>query len=401
MEFTVGKDSAGALDLEQQPRVRVGCRLCGSNQSRLVCSAQDIAAQQRFLQSFYRSRWSQQDEATATDRLTFTQDYATAIVACEDCGLLYRNPRPPSRAVTRAYETEQYDDDYLCAEHETQRAWARTKLPLLAKYLSHSVKRSQRPRILEVGSFVGGFLLEGQQQGWDMIGVDPGRDVAAFCRQRGLPIFEGTLGEARFTPGSFDAVVVWNTFDQLPDPRTLLDEATPLLRNGGLLVLRVPNGACFDWMIRWHARVPRMLRRALDVAMACNNLLTFPYLYGYSANHLERLTEPFGFRLAACVPDQVVSTPEGHLTWWALAEERAVKALFRAIAALWRDDTSGRYRSSPWLDCIFERACVDERPATEIGLGVVPVYSPLVFKDTGLNARGIGGIGKEASYESF
>jgi len=74
-----------------------------------------------------------------------------------------------------------------------------------------------------------------------MVGVDPGHDVAAFCRERGLPIFEGTLDEARFTPGSFDAVVVWNTFDQLPDPRPLLQQAVVLLRNGGVLVLRVPN----------------------------------------------------------------------------------------------------------------------------------------------------------------
>ncbi|HEU4504887.1 MAG TPA: hypothetical protein VFR79_08655, partial [Nitrospira sp.] len=85
MESTVRKDSAEVLDLEQQPRVLVGCRLCGSQQSRLVCSAQDIAAQHRFLEAFYRSRWSKQDPATATDRVNFTQDYATAIVACRDC----------------------------------------------------------------------------------------------------------------------------------------------------------------------------------------------------------------------------------------------------------------------------------------------------------------------------
>jgi SAM-dependent methyltransferase len=97
--------------------------------------------------------------------------------------------------------------------------------------------------VLEVGSFAGGFLLEGQEQGWDMVGVDPGRDVAAFCRARGLPIFEGTLEETRFMPGSFDAVVVWNTFDQMPDPRPVLERAVLLLRNGGILVLRVPNGA--------------------------------------------------------------------------------------------------------------------------------------------------------------
>lgn len=378
----------GALDLERQPRELVGCRVCGSARSHLICSAQDIEAQHRFLESFYRSHWSKQDSTTATDRVHFTQDYATAIVVCTDCGLLYRNPRPPAQAVTKAYTAEHYDERYLRAELEAQQRWARAKIPFLARSFAKSVKRS-RPRVLEIGSFVGGFLLEGQKQGWDMVGVDPGQDVTAFCRKRGLPVFEGTLEEAHFTPGSFDAVVVWNTFDQLPDPRILLEQAVLLLRNGGFLVLRVPNGACFAWMLWLRALTPSRFRRPLDVAMACNNLLTFPYLYGYSARQLELLTEPFGFRLAACVPDQVVSAPAGHLTWWGVAEERTVKALFRLIATLWPDDRFLRYRSAPWLDCLFERACTDiEREESKLGLGVVPVYSPLVFGDTGLKPTG-------------
>jgi SAM-dependent methyltransferase len=384
MESIVGKDRAGAVDLERQPRVRVGCRVCGSTGYRLICSPQDIAAQQRFLESFYRSHWSRQDAATATDRIHFTQDYSTAIVSCTDCGLLYRNPRPAEHAVTQAYATERYEDDYLRAELDTQQRWASTKIPLVARHLAKGPRRSP-PRILEVGSFVGGFLLEGLKQDWDMVGVDPGHDVAAFCRDRGLPVFEGTLEEARFAPGSFDAVVVWNTFDQLPDPRPLLEQAVVLLRNGGLLVVRVPNGACFEWMLRIRSLLPSKLRRPLDVAMACNNLLTFPYLYGYSARQLERLTEPYGFRLAACVPDEVVFTPPGQLALWALAEERAVKTLFHVIAMLWPDDRSRLYRSAPWLDCVFERACTDVKcEDSQMGLGVVPVYSPLVFEDTGL-----------------
>ena len=379
----VGQASSKALDLERQTRVAVGCRLCGSRQCRLVCSEQDIGAQHAFLQSFYRSRWSRQDAATATDRVKFTQDYATAVVACEECGLLYRNPRPAAQAVSEAYETEHYDERYLRAELQTQEAWAHTKVPLVAKYLAGR-RKPARPRVLEIGSFVGGFLLEGLKQGWDMVGVDPGRDVAAFCRERGLPIFEGTVEDAGFPPGSFDAIVVWNTFDQLPDPRPLLDQAVVLLRNGGVLVIRVPNGACFAWMMRLRAHLPGMLRRPLDVAMACNNLLTFPYLYGYSPDQLLRLTAPYGFRLAACVSDQVVSAPPGHLAWWALAEERTVKAMFRAIAALWPDSRTRRYRTSPWLDIVFERPCADPRETDrKFNLGVVPVYSPLVFEDTG------------------
>ena len=117
-----------------------------------MCSEWDIAAQHAFLRSFYRSRWSKQDAATATDRVNFTQDYATAVVACEGCGLLYRNPRPAARAVSEAYQTEHYDERYLRAELQTQQAWAHTKVPLVEKYLANSTRR---PRVLEVGSFVG------------------------------------------------------------------------------------------------------------------------------------------------------------------------------------------------------------------------------------------------------
>ena len=89
------------------------------------------------------------------------------------------------------------------------------------------------------------------------------------------------------------------------------------------------------------------------------------------------------------MPDQVVSTPPDHLAWWAVAEERTVKAIFRVIAALWPDDRSGRYRSAPWLDCVFERGCTDrEREDPKMSLGVVPVYSPLVFEETGLKYPG-------------
>ena len=388
MRSNHGQARSGALHLERQPRMSVGCRLCGSQRCRLVCSEQDIAAQHAYLKSFYQSRWSRQDAATATDRVNFTQDYATAVVACEECGLLYRSPRPSAQAVSEAYETEHYDEQYLLAELQTQQAWAHTKIPLVEKHLSRTCK-SSRPRVLEIGSFVGGFLAEGLKQGWDMLGVDPGRDVAGFCRDRGLPIFEGRMEDARFPAGSFDAIVVWNTFDQLPDPRPLLEQAVLLLRNGGVLVIRVPNGACFASMMQLRALLPHRLRRLLEVAMAFNNLLTFPYLYGYSADQLLRLTAPYGFRLADCVPDQVVSAPAGQLAWWALAEERSVKAIFQLLAALWPDRRSHRYRSSPWLDCVFERPCTDAQESDrKLNLGVVPVYSPLVFEDTGSKRRG-------------
>src|SRR5215216_6264792 len=149
MELARGRSED--LHLQGQPHVRVGCRLCGSNRSRLICSSRDIASQQKFLERFYRSHWSKQNAATATDRVRFTQDYATGIVVCVDCGLLYRNPRPPADVVERAYKTDHYDESYLRSEFEAQRVWAHKKVHMLQTHLKKVVRRT-RPRVLEIGS---------------------------------------------------------------------------------------------------------------------------------------------------------------------------------------------------------------------------------------------------------
>ena len=371
------------VDLAEQARICVGCRLCGSSHSRPVCSAEDLEAQRAWLASFYRRRWLVQNRAATEDRLSFTQNYATAIVACKECGLLYRNPRPRQQAIERAYRTDYYDDAYLRAEFEDQRTWFRSKIPVVTRNLPRIAAR-MAPRVLEIGSFVGGFLAEGMAAGWDVFGIDPGQDVVAFCRGQQLPVFQGTIEEARLAPASYDAIAVWNTFDQLPDPHALLRAAVPLLRDEGLLVVRVPNGACYEWAMSFRSHLPALLRGPLDAGLAWNNLLTFPYLYGYSAAQLIALTAPYGFRLRACLPDQLIPAPAGHLTWWARLEERTIKAMSRAGAYSWRDGASGRFRTAPWLDLYFERACaVDERTGPlAADLGLLPVYAPALLGQT-------------------
>lgn len=377
--------AAAETDPGEHAPVRVACVVCGSGSSRLVCSSHDIAEQRSCLERFYRRRWRKHDVTTATDRLRFTQNDSTGIAACTQCGLLYRCPRPPADAVAKAYENERYDGAYLWDEFEAQRAWSRAKIPIVEKLL-RDTNAGRRPRILEIGSFVGGFLAEGTAQGWDMFGIDPGRDVTAFCRGQRLPVFQGTIEEAPLPPARFDAVVIWNTFDQLPEPQALLKRSMVLLRGGGLLVIRVPNGACFDWVMSLRGTVPLRLRRLLDAALAWNNLLTFPYLYGYSPDLLSRLAEPYGFRVLACLPDQVEPVPAGHLKGWAAMEERATKWLCRLGAAAWR---GGRqFRSSPWFEMYFERACADaDASAAKVRLGIIPVYAPLAFEDTGSDCR--------------
>lgn len=356
----------------------VECVLCGSGRSRTICSATEMNAQRQYLTEFFRRRWRTQTAATAADRVAFTQDYTTDIVRCLECGLLYRNPRPRQEEIARAYRKDHYERPYLEMEFLNQRRWAKRKAPELSRHLRP--QKGLRVHVLEVGSFVGGLLAEGLSRGWDMFGVDPGDEVTDFCRTKALPVFHGTLEQARLHPERFDAVVIWNTFDQLPDPHPTLATAARLLRSGGVLTIRVPNGACFGWAMERSAGLPDPARRALYAALAWNNLLTFPYVYGYSRDTLIALTQAYGFRPIACLPDTVMPAPPRQTTWWAGLEAGMYQTLWRAG---WSGTSAERFARAPWLDLYFERAATDEPAAAQdLSLGLLPVYAPLALRQT-------------------
>lgn len=80
-------------------------------------------------------------------------------------------------------------------------------------------------RVLEDGSYTGAFLEAARDAGWRAIGVD----VVTYARSRGLQVVQGQLPELALPRASFDAVFVWNCFDQVPEPRPLLEAAEALL----------------------------------------------------------------------------------------------------------------------------------------------------------------------------
>jgi SAM-dependent methyltransferase len=145
-----------------------------------------------------------------------------------------------------------------------------------------------------------------------------------------------------------DAVAIWNTFDQMPEPEPVLAAARRCLRPGGVLALRVPNGDCFRLLSGASRRLPRPLAGWLRAAMAWNNLLAFPYLYGYSLRTLDRLLSRHGMARVAASPDILPRLADDHTKTWAAWEERALKLLFRLAAFPPR-----RLSLAPWLDVYY------------------------------------------------
>jgi SAM-dependent methyltransferase len=268
------------------------------------------------------------------DRVAFSQDPPLRLVRCTACGLLYRNPREREEELVDLYGDEEPDEDTLDSLFRNQLRGHRARV----RRLSRIVGRAGTG--LEVGSYVGAFLEAAAECGWRFEGVDVNGAANDFARRRGLIVCDGVIADA--PARQYDAVVFWNCFDQLPDPRASAFAARERLGKGGCLAVRVPNG---DFYVRWRARLHSPLRAAARSFLAHSNLLGFPYRHGFSERSLRALLERAGFRIERVLGDALVPVADRWTRPWARAEESAVRSVLRRLPPA----------HAPWLE-VYARA---------------------------------------------
>lgn len=319
------------------------CSICGGSRCRTVADAEAIRREIEELWTFHTRRLNPDvPHARLVDRVAFSQRPPLAVVRCEGCGVLFRNPRERANALEETYAEEPHESDALDALFETQRS----SYVAQARRLTRA-NGGRTGRVLEVGSYVGGFLAAAEEQGWFVEGLDVNATAIAAARERGLRVRRAVL--EHFSPNTtYDAVAFWNCFEQLPDPRRAAVRARGLLASGGLLALRVPNGAFYSY---WRARMMGRTRSLARALLAHNNLLTFPYRHGFTVASLARLVERVGFRVTRVVGDALVPIADEWTRGWAALEERALKAALRTHALRSPE-------SAPWLE-LYARAEAD------------------------------------------
>jgi hypothetical protein len=84
------------------PEVEVACDACGEGAADEIASAKQLAEQADLARRFHRARLARRSRAALEERASFTHDYATRLLACRACGLVYRSPRPAADAVLHA-----------------------------------------------------------------------------------------------------------------------------------------------------------------------------------------------------------------------------------------------------------------------------------------------------------
>lgn len=163
------------------------------------------------------------------------------LVKCRECGLVYLNPRPTAAALG-AY----YPPDYA---PYVQRGLFGKLTRWLRNREAAGLRRSlpAGAEVLEVGCATGDLLVPLRSAGFRVTGVELSEHAATSARtQHHLDVHTGTLSNVPFAGRSFDAVIMRNVIEHVPDPKGDLERAASLLRPGGLVVLRTDNVASSD-----------------------------------------------------------------------------------------------------------------------------------------------------------
>jgi SAM-dependent methyltransferase len=170
-----------------------------------------------------------------------TDRFGTAlsdIVRCSACGHMQLARMPLDGELDQAY-AEAASDDYV-EEEEGQRETARRALSRIEAF---APTPTGRPRaLLDIGCWVGFLLAEAREVGWQVTGVEPSSFASSYARERlGLDVRSEGLFSASLPEGDFDAVVLGDVIEHLPQPGEALDRMAALLAPGGVAWLTLPD----------------------------------------------------------------------------------------------------------------------------------------------------------------
>lgn len=193
---------------------KVNCVVCGSNEYTLACSKDDFN-----------------------------------IVRCTDCGLYYVNPRLKRKKLSELYNEDEISPiDYYIETKKADEKTFRKRLKTLEKTLG------RKGRILDIGCNIGTLLFIAKNLGWECFGLDINKKVRKYFAGSGIDLKIGDVLEVKYPKKHFDAIVMNDLIEHVPDPKKTLSSVREWLKDDGEIFLVTPDGGSLMFSLlgkRW------------------------------------------------------------------------------------------------------------------------------------------------------
>lgn len=199
-----------------------------------VCGGSDLTPYHtlRFELDAYRSQ--DQDH-----ELAHYSGQTLALVRCANCGFGQPAALPTlPRFFDRMYD-QRWDEDWVAREFDAD--YKDVIFRTILRELEHRVRSGHR--LLDVGAHAGRFLQLARDAGWDAEGIELNPRTAAFAASRtGLPVHQMNAHALADRGLRYDAVVLTDVLEHIPEPVALLTTIASLTNPGGAIAVKVPCG---------------------------------------------------------------------------------------------------------------------------------------------------------------
>jgi SAM-dependent methyltransferase len=337
------RETIGAWQLAGYP----SCIVCGGNSLSELVGSKDLAVEAVQRERLFRGLFPPETPGyMLKDRAYATQTYNARLLMCDECGTLARDPHLSARGSVASYTRDAYHPSWMESSYREFRAAFADRMPELVRWVG------PHARVLEVGSFVGGFLAAAEAHGWRAQGVDVGECVTEFARDKGHDVRTGRLVDTAFSDRSFDAVFVWSCFDQLPEPWEDLEEIHRILKPDGRLLIRVPNGEFVKRMQRLERWVSSdAVRESVRKILAFAGLAAFPFQIGYTPSSLGGMLRESGFG-SVHVRNRinVRGFDPRRRSFWTIPSATTLLRCVHAGSEILGHATFGALRWGPWIE---------------------------------------------------
>jgi 2-polyprenyl-3-methyl-5-hydroxy-6-metoxy-1,4-benzoquinol methylase len=216
------------------------------------------------------------------------------VVRCRECGFIYLSDRPSEDALEILYSNAYYEDGDVGYKGymETFSRHHDVFMRLFARRERDLRRRVSGRRLLEVGCAYGLLLDYLAKRGWNVAGVEVSPLSSSHAREKlGLDVRTGTLEQAGFPDGSFDAVLLLDVLEHLHRPFDTLREISRLLAPRGVLVVQCP------WeLFHWEEVMEALLTGRRPGTIEPDAVPA--HLYFFGPETLERMLRKGGFRIA-------------------------------------------------------------------------------------------------------
>ncbi len=159
-------------------------------------------------------------------------------VRCNQCGLVYQNPRKVTQYEDNYWESA-IDPDGKVRDLTTERE---DKIKNQYEGDIKYIHKLTPGRILDVGCGLGFFLSAINSQ-WEKYGVEISEFASDYARQHfpDINVFTGELSQAQYDDDFFDVVYLYHVIEHVENPEALLKEIHRILKTDGILIIGTPN----------------------------------------------------------------------------------------------------------------------------------------------------------------